>query len=201
MARTNKDELHQKGNAIRVLLPSLLSSASYISCTFFNWMSKVIRDCTGFALLCSVIGLENLSHSLNHQMHNKFLLLIQFGFTLSSHWLLKVFTFPLIGGCDYYGFGFLTLNFKGLNSVPLEWFIKASQILFVTHLVHMWRKDDDKHHFLVDHAVCKRVFELGDKKNLTITCNAELRCGGCFNWQYKLWQSKLLYNEWRALGP
>ena len=86
-------------------------------------MSKVIRDCTGFALLCSVIGLiglENLSHSLNHQMDNKFLLLIQFGFTLSSHWLLKVFTFPLIGGCDYYGFGFLTQNFKGLNSVPLE---------------------------------------------------------------------------------
>ena len=76
-------------------------------------MSKVIRDCTGFALLCSVIGLENLSHSLNHQMHNKFLLLIQFGFTLSSHWLLKVFTFPLIGSCDYYGFGFLTLNFNG----------------------------------------------------------------------------------------
>ena len=160
MARTNKDELHQKGNAIRVLLPSLLSSASYISCTFFNWMSKVIRDCTGFALLCSVIGLENLSHSLNHQMHNKFLLLIQFGFTLSSHWLLKVFTFPLIGGCDYYGFGFLTLNFKGLNSVPLEWLIKDSQILFVTHLVHMWRKDDNKH-FLVDHAVCKRVYWVG----------------------------------------
>ena len=100
-----------KGNAIRVLLPSLLSSASYISSTFFNWMSKVIRDCTGFALLCSVIGLENLSHTLNHQMHNKFLLLIQFGFTLSSHWLLKVFTFPLIGGCDYYSFGFFNTKF------------------------------------------------------------------------------------------
>ena len=31
----------------------------------FNWVSKVIRDCIGFALLCSVIGLENSRHLLN----------------------------------------------------------------------------------------------------------------------------------------
>ena len=31
----------------------------------FNLVSKVIRDCIGFALLCSVIGLENSCHLLN----------------------------------------------------------------------------------------------------------------------------------------
>ena len=33
------------------------------------------------------------------------------GFTkMSSHWLLVIFTFVLIGLCDYFGFGFTTLN-------------------------------------------------------------------------------------------
>ena len=32
----------------------------------FNWVSKVIRDCIGFALLCSVSGLENSRHLLSH---------------------------------------------------------------------------------------------------------------------------------------
>ena len=31
----------------------------------FNWVSKVIRDCIGFALLCAVIGLENSCHPLS----------------------------------------------------------------------------------------------------------------------------------------
>ena len=35
-------------------------------------------------------------------------------FTLSSHWLLKVFPFHLIGRCDYFGFGFTTLTRKAL---------------------------------------------------------------------------------------
>ena len=30
-----------------------------------NWVSKVIRDCIDFALLRSVIGLENSRHALN----------------------------------------------------------------------------------------------------------------------------------------
>ena len=33
-----------------------------------------------------------------------------FVFTLSSHWLFIVFSFLLIGRCDYFGFGFTTLN-------------------------------------------------------------------------------------------
>ena len=35
-------------------------------------------------------------------------------FTLSSHWLLLIFIFVLIGRCDNFGFGFTTLNRKAL---------------------------------------------------------------------------------------
>ena len=35
-------------------------------------------------------------------------------FTLSYHWLLKVFPFHLIDRCDYFGFGFTTLTRKAL---------------------------------------------------------------------------------------
>ena len=37
-----------------------------------------------------------------------------FVFSLGSHWLVKVFSFLLIGRCDYFGFGFTTLNWKKL---------------------------------------------------------------------------------------
>ena len=37
-------------------------------------------------------------------------------FTLSSHWLSKIFCFLLIGRCDYFGFGFMTLNRKALHT-------------------------------------------------------------------------------------
>ena len=64
----------------------------------FNWVSKVIRDCIGFALLHSVIGLENLRHPLN-QTDAKVKPIATWSlafsrtwdqlpvFTLSSHWL------------------------------------------------------------------------------------------------------------------
>ena len=35
-------------------------------------------------------------------------------FYLSSHWLLVIFFFHLIGHCDYFGFGFMTLSRKAL---------------------------------------------------------------------------------------
>ena len=38
-----------------------------------------------------------------------------FCFTLSPHWPLKVFSFLLIGHCDYFGFGFTTLDLKVLS--------------------------------------------------------------------------------------
>ena len=88
-------------------------------------MSKVIRDCIGFALLRSVIGLENSRHPLN-QSNTKLKPFATWSlafsrasgrlhvFTLSSHWLLVIFTFVLIGRCDYFRFGFKTLNRKAL---------------------------------------------------------------------------------------
>ena len=36
----------------------------------FNWVSKVIRDCIGFALLRSVIGLETRATLSTDQMQN-----------------------------------------------------------------------------------------------------------------------------------
>ena len=37
-------------------------------------------------------------------------------FTLSSHWLLVIFTIVLIGRFDYFGFGFTTLKLKSALS-------------------------------------------------------------------------------------
>ena len=78
----------------------------------FNWVSKVIRDCIGSALLCSVIGPENSRHSLN-QSDAKLtsnmtwspafsraldgLLII----TLSSRGIFRVFSLLLISHCDF----------------------------------------------------------------------------------------------------
>ena len=78
-------------------------------------MSKVIRDCIGFALVCSVIALENMRYFLNQSVaklkpivtsslmffHAWRHLLV---FTLSSDWLLGISPFVLIGCCDYFDF-------------------------------------------------------------------------------------------------
>ena len=91
----------------------------------FNWVSKVTRDCVGFALLRFVISLENCHHALN-QSDAKLKPIATWSlafsrasgrlrvFTLSSHWFLVTFTFVLICCCDYFGFGFTTLNPKAL---------------------------------------------------------------------------------------
>ena len=77
-------------------------------------MSKVIRDCIGFALLRSVIGLENSRHLLN-QSDAK---LKPIAFTLNSHWLLVIFPFVLIGRCDDFGFGFRFTTLNRKNALP-----------------------------------------------------------------------------------
>lgn len=70
----------------------------------FNWLSKVIRDCIGFASLCSVIGLENslppISQSdakLKPKVTWSLALFRAPGrlraFTLSSHWFPLMFFF------------------------------------------------------------------------------------------------------------
>ena len=40
-------------------------------------------------------------------------------FTLSSHWLSGVYSFRLIGFCDFFGFCFTTLNRKALKAAKL----------------------------------------------------------------------------------
>ena len=105
----------------------------------FNWVSKVIRDCVGFVSLRCVIGLENSRHPLN-QSDAKLKLISTWSlafsrawgrlhvFTLSSYWLLVKFTFALIGRCDYFGFGFTTLNRKALyTGKPVGWRLKLSK--------------------------------------------------------------------------
>ena len=82
----------------------------------FNCVSKVIRDCIGFGSLCIVIGLENSRQPLS-QSDAKLKPIATWSlafsrargrlhaFTLSSHWLLLIFSSVLIGRCDYFGFG------------------------------------------------------------------------------------------------
>ena len=92
-------------------------------------MSKVIWDCIGFALLCSVIGLENALHPLN-QSDAKLKPIATWSLTFSHasdwlnvltlrfHWLLVIFSFVLIGRCDYFGFG-LQHSIKKCSSRPM----------------------------------------------------------------------------------
>ena len=77
----------------------------------FKWVSKVIRDCIGCPFLCSMIGLGNSRHTLNQSdaklkpipiwspAFSRALgwLVVR---TLSSHWVLDLFSFLLIGCCD-----------------------------------------------------------------------------------------------------
>ena len=85
------------------------------------------RYCIGFALLRFVIGPNNSCYSLNQSDAKlKPTLTWSFAFsraldslavfTLSSHWLSKIFCFLLIGRCDFFGFGFMTLNRKALHT-------------------------------------------------------------------------------------
>ena len=88
-------------------------------------MSKVIRDCIGFALLRSVIGIEISRHTVS-QSDSKLKPIVTWSlafsrasgrlhvFALSSYWLLVIFTFVLIDRCDDFGFDFTTLNRKAL---------------------------------------------------------------------------------------
>ena len=77
----------------------------------FKWVSKVIRDYIGCPFLCSVIGLGNSRHTLNQSDAKLKAIPIwsptfsrALGWlvvrTLSSHWVLELFSFLLIGCCD-----------------------------------------------------------------------------------------------------
>lgn len=89
----------------------------------FDWELKKVRDCYGFVLLCSLTGPGNLCHFLDQWDKTKIyhvLNLLEFSctwhcldvFTLSSKWLLVVFSHHLIGFCDRFGFVSMTLSWK-----------------------------------------------------------------------------------------
>ena len=60
---TNLQE-HTKLETVKVFLFEKKKSFSVVR-AIFNWVSKIIRDCISFALLCFVIGLENSRHPLS----------------------------------------------------------------------------------------------------------------------------------------
>ena len=98
------------------LIRSHVSQTSEI--TFFNWVSKVILGCFGFALLFIVIGPKKSRHLLNQsdakltKNHD----LVESVFPrFSSHWLFRVLSSLLTGRCNYFGFGFTTLNRKAIE--------------------------------------------------------------------------------------
>ena len=83
----------------------------------FSWASKVIRDFFGFALPRSRATISaNQMQDLNqpHPGHLRFprassRLLV---FSLSSHWLIMILSFALIGRCDYFRFSIFATRLK-----------------------------------------------------------------------------------------
>ena len=87
----------------------------------FGWVSKVIPDCIGFALLRSVIGPENSRHSLNQSDAKQRTITrasgSSLGFSASSPLFFFFFCgifFRLLGRSDNFGFRCTTLNRKAL---------------------------------------------------------------------------------------
>ena len=100
------------------------------------WVPKVIRD---FALLCSVIGLENLRHFLN-QLDAKLTLITTwspaFSRALGS---LVIFLLVLIGSWRYFPFSWLAV---GITLVLVSDTPSKSVTLFE---FHNWSKDLAQH--------------------------------------------------------
>ena len=95
---------------------------------FCNWVSKNSLGCIGFALLRSVIVPENSCRPLD-QSDSKLkpiaswplvfsrALGCELVFTLRSYWLLVIFSSPLIGCCDFFGFWFYDTQSETLDNV------------------------------------------------------------------------------------
>ena len=89
----------------------------------FQLSVKVVQGCFGFALLCYVIVLGN-THYLLKLSNAKLKSITTWSlassrplgrlpvFKISSYWLLKVFSFHMIGLCNNFGFSFTIINKK-----------------------------------------------------------------------------------------
>ena len=85
-----------------------------------NWVSKSIRDCFGCFTSLSVWPrkLAPISHPIRCKTKTNGDLVAAFSrpydnllvLILRSYWLLKVLYFLLIGCCDVFSFGFMTIN-------------------------------------------------------------------------------------------
>lgn len=89
-------------------------------------MSKLIPDCFSFGLPRSAIGPKKWRQLFNQiaaevePITNRLIAYSRasgslLDFALSSHWLLMIFFFVVIGCWDYFGSGFPTLNWKVLS--------------------------------------------------------------------------------------
>ena len=86
----------------------------------FNQVSEVILVCLGFALLRSVVGWQNLHHFLKQYQETKpnpIMTCISPCLESAtcnnsySDWFIVLFTTFVIGQSNYFGFGFMTLNY------------------------------------------------------------------------------------------
>ena len=115
---------------------------------FFNWVSKVIRSCFGFALLRSVIGgFKNLAQppsliKCKTLVTRVFPRLVSAGYVLpsqfasSSHWFILLFIFVVNGHCNclglktalwLVGYGYVTTG--KLDKFPLASLVKPALYL------------------------------------------------------------------------
>lgn len=88
----------------------------------FDWVWKKAGDCYGFALLCFWTGPGICATFSTNEIKLRSIMsyLLEFSytwhcldvFTLSSKWLLVVFSHHLIGFCDHFGFVSMTLSWK-----------------------------------------------------------------------------------------
>ena len=75
-----------------------------------------VRPIASRRLLCAILSTNQMQNQKQSRLgHPRFPAFRLIGrFALSSHWLFRVFPFLLTGHCDYFGFGFTTLNRKEL---------------------------------------------------------------------------------------
>lgn len=93
-------------------------------------MSKVVRDCSGFALLRAVIGRENNSHHPIGKSDATLTPIATSSLAFSraggrSVHLLWVLSFVLIGRCHNFGIVFKSINRKPLKLTIISFFLSA----------------------------------------------------------------------------
>ena len=119
--RSNPKPNQMQFNAMYFRCPS--ENRSKTSRAVFNLLSKVIRVCFGFALICSVIGCQNSRHVLSQwEAKPKSIASCPHGFsrawhrlhvtTSNSDWFTELSSSLVIGRSNCFAFGLTILNLK-----------------------------------------------------------------------------------------